>query len=311
MFRTIVTMSANSIWIIGTVFIGAGLSVYFSPRSFKRRLLMGLLKRLETSGPAQPLEYCEQILPHSSLQQLYDNLWVVEGTLPPKGPTLPRTMVIYRLPGTRKLVAHSVICVRDDVADEIEALGDVTFIIVPNSFHRLNGLAWAKRYPKAQVITPTFAKAEVERQFGVDATCEEVMGEFGSDEQFTKLPGVAFMRLAKERFELVYLMKLEGVHSDSVALVCCDSLFNLDPAKTDWITRLMGSSAGFGFTKIGVLMSSDVAALHDWLIVLRRKAEAAEIPIEAILVAHGDPVLGKDRVLTHLQIAIDRLKEAL
>lgn len=298
--------------VLGAVAAGTVLALYFSPRLFKKRLVMAVFDRMDRAIP-KPRPYAEQILPHSDLERVHDNLWIVRGSLPRSGPQLPRLMVVYRLPSSNQLVVHSVICVGRDVADKIDALGQVAFIIVPNRAHRLNGLAWAQRYPNARVIGPSFARQRIERQIELGATCEQVVGEYGADDQFAQeMPGVAYMLPGKERFELIYLMKLEGgSRPDSMAFVCCDLFFNIDPNQAHWMARCLGSANGFGLTALGVIVADDLGALYEWLVDLRRRVADDQLHLDSIIVAHGDPVVGADRVLAQLQVAIERLKQAL
>ena len=284
------------------VILGGMTALYFSPRSIKRWFIFSMFDRMDKTTPA-PRSYAKQVLPHSDLEQLYNNLWIVRGTLPKGGPSLPRAMVIYKLPGTSQLLVHSVICVREDTVKQIEALGTVAYILVPNRGHRLNANAWAQRYPEAKVICPSFARDKIELRVPVDHNCEELMEEYPQE----KLPGVSYMRIADERLELVYILKLEGAKDpEATAFLSNDIFFNIDPKTAAFVTRLIGSASGFGMTKLGILLADDLPSLKKWIATL--PDAAAKMKLDCILVGHGDPVIGASNVIASLRIAANRLK---
>jgi hypothetical protein len=53
------------------------------------------------------------------------------------------------------LWVHSPAQPTDDVCAELDALGAVRWIVVPNRFHHLHTPATAARYPDARVVAPT------------------------------------------------------------------------------------------------------------------------------------------------------------
>ncbi len=92
-------------------------------------------------------------LPQFQLNPVADDLWTVDGpevayrfagmTLP-----CPTRMTIVRI-GGGKLWLHSPTAYDDALAGQLAALGDVTWIIAPNSFHYAHIGAWAARFPGA------------------------------------------------------------------------------------------------------------------------------------------------------------------
>src|SRR5688500_3014476 len=108
-----------------------------------------------------------KVLDHGSLVELSENLWWAWGALP--GMSLKRTMVIARLRDGR-LVIHNGIAMDEAPMTQIEALGTPAFLVVPNRGHRLDSVAWKKRYPALRVVAPRGGKAGVEEVIPVDAT---------------------------------------------------------------------------------------------------------------------------------------------
>jgi hypothetical protein len=91
------------------------------------------------------------VRPHGSLDQLEPNLWRAEGSLA-KVP-MKRVMTIARL-STGALVVHNPIAMADDEMARIDGLGPVSYLVVPNGWHRLDAPAFAARYPSAVTLAP-------------------------------------------------------------------------------------------------------------------------------------------------------------
>jgi hypothetical protein len=91
------------------------------------------------------------VLPHGPIERLEDNLWRVEGSLP--GMPLKRVMTLARL-ASGDLVVHNPIALDVPAMSELDALGRVAFLVVPNGWHRLDLHAYAARYTSAVVLAP-------------------------------------------------------------------------------------------------------------------------------------------------------------
>jgi hypothetical protein len=63
-----------------------------------------------------------------------------------------RRMTIFRL-SSGNLVIHSAIHLSDGDFEKLDALGKVTWIVVPNRFHLSDAPVYAERYPDAKVIS--------------------------------------------------------------------------------------------------------------------------------------------------------------
>ena len=154
----------------------------------------------------------EHVAPHGDLEALAPGLWQVTGSLD-RSP-LPRNMQIWRAPNGALLI-HSAICLDEDAMAQVDALGDVSWIIVPCALHRADALPYRQRYPKAQILCPAAARAKVEAVVPVDALCEEVLPGLGV---------IVHQPRGLKPFELHYQLPLED---GSQALVMTDALFNL------------------------------------------------------------------------------------
>ncbi len=101
-------------------------------------------------------------LPQLTLRPVADDLWIVDGpeiayrfagmTLP-----CPTRMTVVRI-GGNKLWLHSPTAYDAALAGQLAALGDVAWIIAPNSFHYAHVAAWARAFPDAAChISPDLA----------------------------------------------------------------------------------------------------------------------------------------------------------
>jgi hypothetical protein len=105
--------------------------------------------------------------PHEAIERLEDNLWTVAGDSP--GSPLRKRMTVWKTNDGR-VAAHSVIMLSDAAQRELEALGPLAYIVVPNGFHRAHAPAYKARYPDARVLCAEACRARVAKVVPVDGT---------------------------------------------------------------------------------------------------------------------------------------------
>lgn len=207
-------------------------------------------------------------LPHRPIQKLDDNLWIVEGNLP-HGP-MPRTMTLVRLPD-RRIVVHSAIVLGEDAMREIEAWGQIAFVIVPNDHHRLDAAAYKARYPEVRVVCPAGARAKIEQKVKVDAT----EADLGDTVRYRMLGGTR---------DCEGWLEIQGG-----TLVLGDLIMNLRPMRGfgGWIMNRMGFSGD----------SPKVVPATKKVLVADREAARKQIEalaatpgLRRVIVAHGHPI---------------------
>ena len=205
------------------------------------------------------------VYPHSALTQLAPNLYVVRGNLPPKGPQLPRNMIIYKLPGTKEVWLYSVICCNESVQTDIEKLGEIKYIVVPNDHHRIDLLRYKNRYPRASVVSSRYDCSRVADITQVDLVAEEIWPNDYIHSNNT--PIRSFQPSGTYNGELAYELTLESVGDTTTtrAWIFCDLIFNMAPGEGGIIPKLMGSSGFFGVTRLGLNLGvNDLFAFADW-----------------------------------------------
>lgn len=180
------------------------------------------------------------VLPHRPLLKLAENLYYVEGDL--EQMPLKRVMTVARR-SDGDLVIHNAIALNKGSMDELENLGKVRYLIVPNGWHRLDARVYKDRYPEARVFCPRGARARVSEVVSVDGAYEDFPADAAVS--FATLEGVA---------------QREGVMSvkshDGVTLVFNDVLFNMPHVEGFHgfvLKYITGSSGGLRITRIAKL----------------------------------------------------------
>jgi hypothetical protein len=88
-----------------------------------------------------------------TLQQYGDNLWAVRVPMKMMGMDLGTQMTIVRLPD-QSLILISPISIDENLKQEITALGKVTAVISPNTFHHLFARDCLQAFPAAKYLCP-------------------------------------------------------------------------------------------------------------------------------------------------------------
>jgi hypothetical protein len=216
---------------------------------------------------------------HGPIEQLSDNLWRVEGSLP--GMSLRRTMTVVRR-ADRELIIHSAIALADKVLRELEALGVPTYLLIPNRGHTLDAAAYKRRYPALKIYTPGGGRKIVEEK--IKGRVDGAYEDFPSDDvvRLQTLHGVA-------EGEGAMLVR----SSDGTSVVLNDAVLNMD-RKRDVLgflfTTLMGSAPGPRVSRFAKLMFiKDQGALRKDLLAL------AGLPdVQRLIVAHEKVARGPE-----------------
>lgn len=212
------------------------------------------------------------MLRHGPLEALEANLWRVEGDLPGSIP-LKRVMTVARL-AAGGLVVHSPIAMDAAAMQQLDALGDVAFIVVPAPQHRLDASSYAVRYPRAQVLAPRGARKKIAEQVEVHGGLEAL-----SDTD-VRLDHTAGTREAEA------LMTVRS--GDRTSLVFTDSIFNMphQPGVSGWVLKHVTQSSG----------GPKVSRLARMFLIKEPSAFAAQLerlaqqPIARIIVSHHDVI---------------------
>ena len=226
---------------------------------------------------------------HGPLEHLGDGVWTVAGEISMPLGHFPRRMTVVVLEGARLLV-WSAIPMRDAAMAQLEALGDVAFLVVPGVAHRLDLRAWKRRYPGARVVCAPGAQEAVSQAVPVDATTN-VFDDPTVD--FQAVPGM------EDKEAALWVRRAGGT-----TLVVNDIIANVQHPN-GLGAEVMARLLGFGVKepqmpwlgeKLFVKDPSDTAAaLRAW---------AQEPQLTRIVVSHGDVIAAAPRE-TLTRIAAD------
>lgn len=216
-----------------------------------------------------------KVLKHGPLEPLSDNLWRVKGALP--GMSLERVMTVVRR-GDGSLLLHSPIALDDTRQAELEALGPIAALVVPNGGHRLDAPAYKARYPKALVFCPPQAKARVEEVVAVDGTYRDYADD--GVVRFEVLDGAG-------EGEGALIVR----SADGVSVVLNDVVMNMDTKKDllgYFFTTVLGSAPGPRVSRLARLVYvKDQPALRAHLERLAALPGLVRLIVSHEKVAHG------------------------
>jgi hypothetical protein len=216
-----------------------------------------------------------KVLEHGPLEQLADNLWRVQGAVP--GMSLKRTMTVVQR-GDGSLLLHSAIALDDLHQRQLEALGPIKVIVVPNAGHRLDAPAYKLRYPDILVISPRGGRDKIAEVVAVDGTYDDYADD--GVIRFETLAGVA----AAEGAMIVR-------SGDGISLVLNDIVMNMDTKKDVLgflFTTLLGSAPGPRVSRLARwVYVKDQGALRSHFERLADIPQLARLIVSHEKVAHG------------------------
>lgn len=182
-------------------------------------------------------------------------------------------MTVIRL-STGGLVLHSPVSLRDALAEEINIIGEVKYLVAPNRFHHLHIGDWAALYPEAEVWgVPGLAEKRRDVKFDRVLDDDSAIGPEAEVGHFLFLGAPALN-------EVVFH------HPESKTLILTDLLFNYSgdlPLGLKLVTKTAG-----------VYGAPNVSRLIRYFIVKdREKAReparrVISLNFERIILSHGD-----------------------
>lgn len=212
------------------------------------------------------------------LEPFGSEIWIVgsSDTVAIAGFRYPVRMAVIRLPSDR-LFLWSPIRLTDDLRHEIETLGEVRYIVAPNSLHHLFLPDWAEAFPEARV----YAAPRLRRK-RKDIAFHDGLRDTPSDEWAGEIDQV-LMRGNAITAEVVFFHRKSGT-------VLFVDLLQQFPA--DWFTGWRAAVA-----KLDLMVGSEPAVPRKFRLAFTNRRAAREAlerilawPAEQVLIAHGTPV---------------------
>ena len=98
------------------------------------------------------------LYPHGPISFVDDGIFVVEGRW--KRSAFERKMTVFRL-SSGDVAVHSAIAMDEAGMAALEAIGQPSWILVPNSLHCSDASWYGERYPSARVLVPAAKRAKL------------------------------------------------------------------------------------------------------------------------------------------------------
>jgi hypothetical protein len=212
-------------------------------------------------------------------------IWIGEHELWFGGVRLHSRMTVIQL-ADGKLWVHSASEPTKERRAELDRLGEVAWVVVPNRYHHLHAAAAKAHYPDAQVIGPASAKLR-NKSVALDVAIDDA-----------RLPSLVPQLSPVALRGVPFLDETLFFHAKTRTLIGADVMMRGCPADHftwRWVSRILGQYQRYKappdvrwHTRGGPLVRQSLD-------------EIAKLPVERILVAHSDPI--EDRPLEQLEEA--------
>jgi len=209
-----------------------------------------------------------------ALERLDEGLWVAPAPQRFLGLQLGTRMTVVRLP-TGGLWLHSVVPMTAQLRTEVEALGPVHHIVLPDFYHHLHVGPWSLAFPKARVHAPP-RMAQKRPDLRIDAELSEAPHpDWATELKPFYISGCGLR-------ETVFL------HPRTKTLIVADLVENFARGSPHWFTRgylrLAGLDGRAGFSR-----------LFRFIYGNRPRARASLDRVLAedfdrVLLTHGEPI---------------------
>jgi hypothetical protein len=204
---------------------------------------------------------------------LVEGVWLDTGPVRIVGMNLTSTMTVLKLPD-RGLLLHAPIAFTPERRAAVQALGTVTHLYAPNTFHHLHVGEWAAAFPAARVHGPAGLRRK-RPDLRIDRAPPQPLDASLAD-VLTELPIDGF------RLEERVLL-----YRPARTLVVADLVHNVGRPQQPWAqvyTRLMGFHDRVAVSRVLRLAFTDRAAA-------RRSLDAVlALPFDRLVVGHGTPL---------------------
>ena len=207
-------------------------------------------------------------------EELPGQIWVQERNLWFGGVQLRSRSTIVKMSGGA-LWVHSPGPPTAEICRELEAIGEVAWIVVPNRFHHLHAAALKKKYPGAKLVGPSSVRTRNREVIVEHDLADPSLG--------AKLPGFRIVPLAGVPF----LDETTFFHEPSQTLIATDLMMCGGPKDHwtwRWASRIWGQYRKLKLppdVRMRTRRGKELSAALD---------EMMKLPIARILVAHSDPI---------------------
>jgi hypothetical protein len=190
------------------------------------------------------------------------------------GTRLTVTMTVLRL-GDGSLLLDSPIAMTHERRAAVEALGEVTHLYAPNTFHHLSLGDWSAAFPAAKVHAPK--------------GLEKKRPDVGIERNPGDAPEPAFVSVVDEiRIDGFRLEETALFYRPARTLVVADLVHNVGCPEYAW-TKFYTKTMGF-YGRVALSRALRWTAFSDRAAARRSLDELLTFPFERLVVGHGTPV---------------------
>lgn len=212
------------------------------------------------------------LYPHGPIHFVDDGLFVVEGRW--KRSPFERRMTVFLL-ASGEVAVHSAIAMGEAGMAALEAIGRLSWILVPNVTHCSDAGWYGDRYPSARVLVPAAARGKLfEKVRRIDGSADEDWPESLRGE-------LAIVPLRGARNAEVAF-----VHAPSRTLVLTDAVFHYGDHDLPMLARVF-MRANRAYDRFGPsrIFTSFIVSDHD---AFRTSIEALlEHDFDRVIMSHG------------------------
>ncbi|MEL1250532.1 DUF4336 domain-containing protein [Aurantiacibacter gilvus] len=208
-----------------------------------------------------------------------ENVWIVDGPeirmdFGPFKVPFPTRMTVVRLAGGG-LWLHSPIAPDEGLFAALQDLGEVRYLVAPNSIHYWYMADWIERYPHAETLAVPDLDEKAKRPFRIDRKLEmDARFDWQDEIDWLLVPGTVFS-------EAVFFVKSARL------LVLVDLIENFEPLRVRnrlqrWAIQLFHANgslpydARLTFRPKMDMVRQQIGRMLDW-------------PVEAVTMTHGKP----------------------
>ncbi len=205
-----------------------------------------------------------------SVKQWHENLWTVATPFKLFGIAFGNRMTVVKTGG--HLVLHSPVKYSEALAKDIRSLGEVNYLISPNTMHYLHIKAWKEALPRAKVIAPP-----QQRKIPVDKVLDGRVDR-ALEQQWREELGVIPVQGIPKLSEYAF------IHRPSRSLILTDLVFNVH-GPMNGISRFFFKAYGayerFGPTRLIQMMVKAPDQFRDSLLKI------GQLDFDRIIMSHG------------------------
>ena len=221
-----------------------------------------------------PLEKTDSFIKHT------ETLWTL--TADWQETAFRRRMTVMKS-SSGGLVIHSAIDLPEDQWRELQSLGTVEAIVVPNFFHDSEAPVYARRFPNAWVFAPgsIIEKTKTRCPGSRVLSLEEDWSSSPWAKEIECIPIEGLRIVAESAF----------LHLDSRTLILCDMAFNMNPARFGSFERTLmkWNRIGLGFGPSRLATSFFIKNME---LAGRAFTRISKLDFDRIIMNHGHIIEG-------------------